>query len=518
VIAGLGWLFAWGALAQESPSDAPPDEAPPSENPAPPSDAPPVDAPPAEEDPDAALDAAERCNLQVLREVDADVRTVLPAGMFGCDVTLMVDERGRVASVTSEACPAEVLAETTPQLSRWRFDRSSCETTDPVRFDLRLQSDKRTYLVPPGEPVAAEAIASRGPETCVLAMTLLPDGRVEAVRASDPDRCSVRPGIAGFNPERYWRSEIEGLRCKATFEVYNGLANRVKFEGCGGPSRMALVSFVEQARWGEDVAPGTAFDVRFSMRNDESPSADLAAEQVRLIRQGCERAEAPRLLVDPTRIPPMPARWALDRSQLAAYCRMRVHLDEQAVPRRIDAVLCGDVYAPRAASAIATWNYEAPLCDGVPVKSEVVILVPFAERMWGGAIEALVGGTPVVDLAAELMYVPDRSEDCRLTVDLPTDGQLRVTTNDKRECFVTPTAAYELRRSEIMERAEILDRWVIECNVSFDAVPTGATNVRTEGCMGRSRELSLKAVEEWSWSVLGRETEHYEVRFRYRLN
>lgn len=479
------------------------------------------------------------CGLTVLREVDPTIDLPLPPGLAACKVALLVDERGRVAEIEATECPDDALAAARPDLEKWRFRRDEhCPAEELARFELAVESESRTFHVPPAEKVPAERFAVTGFDGCVLALTLLPDGTVEALRSSDPDACTVAPGFAGWNPERFWRHEITGLRCTATFDANGGLANDVRFEGCGGPSRMALLSFVERARWGTGLDPRTAFKVHFRLRDDESEPLDRVSEQARLVRtEPCEDLRASERLYGRTRIPPMPARWAMDRSEVAAYCRLRVHLDAQAVPRRIDGVLCGDVFAPRAASALATWDFTAPTCGGEPVPSEVIVLVPFAERVAGlDGLRNPFTDEPVVDLAAEVqpMYGAAPGEHCQMVIDVPVRGRVRLQTNDRRRCFVTPTTipsvpAREVRRwgEAVNEPSELEDAiaaaaadslvHVISCNSAFRVTTTAVENLSVSGCIGRAPDRVRAAIADWSWSVLGREQERYEVEWRFRI-
>lgn len=482
----------------------------------------PADGLSADADTEADSEAPEAtCGLRVKREITPSITSALPAGSPGCAVRMTVDERGQVSAVEGTNCPAAVLSEITPDLERWKFERTDCPVDDPLAFDITFESESKTFLVPPIEPVPMDVIpvpAGVSADGCLMVMTLLPDGTLENVRSTG-SQCSVSLGGSGWNPARFWRAEIDGLRCTANFEVRDGIANNVSFSGCGGPSRLALVSFVERAAWSPGLEEPTNFEVRFRMRDDESAPLERAAEEVRLIRDACAEPQAPGFLARKTRIPAMPSRWAQDQSNLAAYCRLRVHLGADAVPTRIDAVLCGGVYGPRAASAVTGWNFRAPTCGETPVESEVVVVVPFARRIPGaGFLNPLGGQGEVVDLARVMMKRQSELDHCELWIDVPSTGLIRVQTSDPARCNVTPTSVPNLRRRQLIKWAEVTDEWDIFCDTTFTARTMSTGEPEVGVCYLETNELAREAIRDWSWSVLGREAETYTVHWRYRLD
>lgn len=476
------------------------------------------------QDPDSDSDSAgildlSSCGLTVKREVTPSIETALPAGSPGCAVRMMVDVRGRVADVQPVDCPEAVVAAIRPDLDKWRFDRGECPTEDVLAFDTLFESSAQTWLIPPLSPEPSTVfVPPEGTQGCLMAVTLLPDGSVENTRVSDP-ACTMSLGGSGWNPERFWKAEIEGLRCQATFTVRDGQANNIDFTGCGGPSRMALVSFVERATWATGSTEPVAFDVRFRMRDDDSTALERASQEARLIRSACEQPSAPNFLARKTQIPAMPARWAIDQSELAAYCRLRVHLDATATPTRIDAVLCNGVYGPRAASAATQWTYKAPTCGEEPVPSEVVVLVPFAKRIIGGGFQDLFGGeSEVIDLLGTTLSRHSDLDHCEMWIDVPSNGKIRVTTSDLDECYVTPTSVPAIARRTLIKWAEVTDEWDIFCDSTFTAHTMSTDHAELGACYLETAALSREAIADWNWSVLGRQSQKYTVHWRYRLD
>ena len=476
------------------------------------------------QDPDSDVDTdtevldASNCGLRVTREVLPTIETALPAGSLGCEVRMTVDERGRVANVEPLNCPEDVVTDIRPTLDRWRFERTDCPVDDPLSFDTTFETDSQTWLIPPTEPVPVEVfVPPPGTEGCLMAATLLPDGWLEHIRASD-ESCAVSLGGSGWNPERFWKAEIEGLRCRATFDARNGHANNVVFEGCGGPSRLALVSFVERAAWSQQSDEAVPYDVRFRMRDDGSAPLERASQEARYIRDTCENPQSPGSLTRRTQIPAMPARWSLDQSELAAYCRLRIHLTETGEPRRIDAVLCSGVYGPRAASAASQWNYQSPTCNDEPIPSEVVVLVPFAKRTRDGVVNVFGRGTQVVDLVGGMLTQPSQLEHCEMWIDVPSNGKVRITTSDRDQCYVTPTSVPSIPRRQLIKWADLTEEWNIRCDSTFTAETVRTGNADIGACYMGTRELVQEPIRDWSWSVLGREKETYTVHWRFRLD
>ncbi|MFT6145656.1 MAG: hypothetical protein ACI855_000673 [Myxococcota bacterium] len=462
-------------------------------------------------DTDQVIDAS-NCGLTVTREVVPKIATALPAGSAGCSVRMTIDENGRVSNVEALECPDDVTDEIRPTLDKWRFERTNCPVDDPLSFDTTFETDSQTWLIPSQEPVTGEVfVPPEGTEGCLMAATLLPDGSLENVRSSDPS-CGISLGGSGWNPQRFWRAEISGLRCRATFEARNGLANNVEFEGCTGPSRLPLVSFIERAAWSHPGDEPVSYDIRFRLRDDESAPLDRASQEGRYIRDACEAPDAPGFLTRRTQIPAMPARWTLDQTELAAYCRLRVHLNDSAIPTRIDAVLCSGAYGPRAAAAASQWTYQAPTCGETATPSEVVVLVPFAKRNGVG----FGAGTSTVELSTSTRERASQLDHCEMWIDIPSNGNVRIQTSDQDQCYVIPSVVSTLRLNKLLKWEELVQERGIECVSTFTAETTKIGDAEIGSCYLGTREKVQEAIDQWSWSVLGRESETYTIHWNFR--
>jgi hypothetical protein len=100
-------------------------------------------------------------------------------------------------------------------------------------------------------------------------------------------------------------------------------------------------------------------------------------------------------------------------------------------------------------------------------------------------------------------------------IDVPSNGNVRIETSDQDQCYVIPTVVSTLRLNKLIKWEELVQERGIECVSSFNAQTTRISDAEIGSCYLGTREMVQQAIDEWSWSVLGRESETYTVHWNF---